>query len=642
MDKNTCDFTGWATRYDVRCADGRTIKPNAFIDNDGSSVPLVWNHGHDDARNVLGHALLFNKPTGVYCEGFCNDTPEGRRAKEMIKHHDVTALSIYANNLKQTPTGGNEKDVTHGMIRELSLVLAGANPGAYIDSVLCHSEDGSVRASETEAFIYSDEEITLAHSEDDSKLNKEKPEESKEKENAKVANEEEKESAEKERTVQDVLDDMTEEQRTVVDFLVGEALNADKDENESTDKEEEMNHNIFESDADAEETIEHALGLDCSMEDAITDMRRYGSLKQSFLAHNADLDKLVGEDALAHADQNYGIQNVDYLFPDYKSMSATPRFIQRRMEWVSAVMNNVAHTPFARTKSVFANITEDEARARGYIKGKLKKEEVFPLLKRTTDPQTIYKKQKLDRDDIIDITDMDVVSWLRQEMRVMLDEEVARAILIGDGRSASDEGKVSESHIRSVLNDDPFYSLKITKAYTAEPDYSTLATDFAEQAIRGREDYEGSGNPTLYTTESMLNNMLLLKDKMGRPMYKDMNELKTALRVTDIQTVQVMKNLTRTALASETELVGKTLEVDGIIVNIRDYNIGMDKGGAVSMFDDFDIDYNQEKYLIETRMSGALTLPYSAMVLEHYVDASATAGKTVTSKTSTEDAAKTE
>ena len=625
MDKESCDFTGWATRYNVRCADGRTIKPNAFADNNGASVPLVWNHGHDDARNVLGHALLYNKPEGVYCEGFCNDTPEGQRAKEMIRHHDVTALSIYANNLQQTRTSEYEKDVTHGMIRELSLVLAGANPGAYIDSVLCHSEDGSIYASDTEAYIYGDDSICLSHS-DKNDDEKSKEAQSENASSSDSNNDEKEDSMDKdkdERTVQDVLDEMTDEQRKVVEFLVGTALESAK-ANESTDKDEEMNHNIFESDA-ADETIEHALGMDCSMEEAITDMRRYGSLKQSFMAHNADLDKLVGEDALAHADQAYGIQNIDYLFPDYKSMSATPRFIQRRMEWVSTVMNSVTHTPFARTKSVFANITEDEARARGYIKGKLKKEEVFPLLKRTTDPQTIYKKQKLDRDDIIDITDMDVVSWLRQEMRVMLDEEVARAILIGDGRGASDEGKVSESHIRSVLNDDPFYSIKITKAYTAEPDYSTLATDFAEQAIRGRESYEGSGNPTLYTTEAMLNNMLLLKDKMGRPMYKDMNELKTALRVSDIQTVQVMKDLTRTPLATETDLSGKTMVVDGIIVNMRDYNIGMDKGGAVSMFDDFDIDYNQEKYLIETRMSGALTLPYSAMVLEHYVDATKSA-----------------
>lgn len=609
---NKCDFTGWATRYNVRCADGRTIKPNAFIDDDGATVPLVWNHNHGAAENVLGHAMLFNRPEGMYCEGYCNETPEGIRAKEMIRHGDITALSIYANGLTQTPKDSTgSREVMHGCIRELSLVLAGANPGAYIDAVLCHSEDGEPYQSETEAIIYTDDEsVAFAHS-DESDDEKEE-----------IVTDENKETQKdnsKERTVEDVLNEMTDEQKKVVNFLVETAAaTAAKDSDEG---DEDMNHNIFESDAETE-TIEHSLGMDCTMEEAIKDMRRYGSLKQSFLAHNADLDKLVGEEALAHA--SYGIENIDYLFPDYKTTSPTPRFIQRRMEWVSAAMGAVSHTPFSRIKSVFANITADEARARGYIKGNLKKEEVFPLLKRTTDPQTVYKKQKLDRDDIIDITDMDVVSWLRQEMRVMLDEEIARAVLIGDGRASGDDGKISEDHIRSVLNDDPFYSIKNSTKFAAEPTNDELATNFAEQAIRSREDYEGSGNPVLFTTETMLNSMLLLKDKMGRPMYKDMNELKTALRVSDIQTVQVMKGLTRTPGAKETTLAGKTPSVDGIIVNLRDYNIGTDKGGEVSMFDDFDIDYNQEKYLIESRLSGALTIPYSAIVLEHYVDASKT------------------
>jgi HK97 family phage prohead protease len=628
MDE-TCDFTGWATRYDVRCADGRTIKPNAFIDDDGSTVPLVWNHNHGDAKNVLGHALLYNRPEGMYCRGFCNNTPEGQRAKEMLKHRDITALSIYANNLTQNPRGNGERDVIHGTIRELSLVLAGANPGAYIDSVLCHSEDGTPYASDTEAIIYNaDDTVSFTHSDDkkDDEEEEKKFEENSEKEPETTSGtKEEKEEKmadnkadNKERTVQDVLDEMTDEQKKVVQFLVGQALQ--QAEGDDSDKGDDMNHNIFEADED-QETIEHSLGMDCSMEEAIKDMRRYGSLKQSFMAHNANLDNLVGEEYLAHT-QSYGIENIDYLFPDYKTTTATPTFVQRRMEWVSALMNSVSHTPFTRIKSVFANITADEARARGYIKGNLKKEEVFPLLKRTTDPQTIYKKQKLDRDDIIDITDMDVVSWLRQEMRVMLDEEVARAVLIGDGRASGDDGKVSEDHVRSILNDDPFYSIKSSTKFAAEPSNDDLATNFAEMAVRSRENYEGSGNPTLFTTETMLNSMLLLKDKMGRPMYKDMAELKSALRVSDIQTVQVMKGLTRTPGSKETEIAGKTMSVDGIIVNMRDYNIGTDKGGSVSMFDDFDIDYNQEKYLIETRISGALTVPYSAIVIEHYVDSS--------------------
>ena len=627
---NNCDFTGWATRYNVRCADGRTIKPNAFIDDDGRTVPLVWNHNHDAAENVLGHAMLFNRPEGMYCEGYCNETPEGARAKEMIRHGDITALSICANGLTQTPKDvSGARDVTHGSIRELSLVLAGANPGAYIDSVLCHSEDGEPYQSETEAIIYNaDGTVGIAHS-DSSVAKDDKKEETvlttdDTKTKSTTDSTESKSTpnvSKKERTVEDVLNEMTDEQKKVVNFLLETAVQTAKDASADSDEgDKDMNHNIFESDAE-DETIEHSLGMDCSMEEAIKDMRRYGSLKQSFLAHNANIDALVGEESLAHA-QSYGIENIDYLFPDYKSTTPTPRFVQRRMEWVTAVMGSISHTPFSRIKSVFANITADEARARGYIKGSLKKEEVFPLLKRTTDPQTIYKKQKLDRDDIIDITDMDVVSWLRQEMRVMLDEEIARCIVIGDGRASGDDGKVSEDHVRSVLNDDPFYSIKATTKYASEPTYDELATTFAEQAIRSREDYEGSGNPTLFTTETMLNSMLLLKDKMGRPMYKDMNELKTALRVSDIQTVQVMKDLTRTPLSKETALAGKTLMVDGIIVNLRDYNVGTDKGGEVSMFDDFDIDYNQEKYLIETRISGALTVPYSAIVLEHYVDAS--------------------
>lgn len=606
MDES-CDFTGWATKYNVRCGDGRTIRPGSFAENDGTTVPLVWNHGHNSIDNVAGKALLHNMPEGVYCEGFCNDTPTGQRAKEMLKHGDITALSICANGLKQSKINDTDKIVTHGMIREVSLVLAGCNPGACIDSVMCHSADGSLYESDDEAIIYNeDDSIALYHAD----------------QNKKEEDMVEEKANENDKTVQDVLDDMTEEQRAVVNYLVGAALEESNETDNNSDEEEDMSHNIFDSTAEDNETLEHALGMDCSVEKAIEDMRRYGSLKQSFLAHNADIDNLMGSDTLVHGAQTYGIENIDYLFPDYKTTSATPTFVKRNTEWVDRLMNAVSHTPFSRIKSVYANLTADEARARGYIKGKQKKEEVFPLLKRTTDPQTIYKKQKLDRDDIVDITDMDVVNWLRQEMRMMLMEEIARAILIGDGRNNGSDDKINETHIRSVLNDDPFYSIKVTQKYAAEPDKDTFAADLEENVVYAFEDYEGAGNPLMFTTQHNLNILLMQKDKMGRRIYKTKAELCAALGVADIIPVQVMKNLTRTPGVKETTLTGKTMIVDAVIVNPSDYNVGTDKGGQVAMFDDFDIDYNQEKYLIETRMSGALVVPYSALVVEHYVDPS--------------------
>lgn len=611
--EESCDFTGWATKYNVRCGDGRTIKPGSFADNDGAFVPLVWNHGHNSIDNVAGKALLHNMPEGVYCEGFCNDTPTGQRAKEMLKHGDITALSICANGLKQNKVSNTDKIVTHGMIREVSLVLAGCNPGAYIDSVLCHSADGEVYESEDEAIFYNENSIELFHADETTKEEKMADEEKKDEK--KSGNESD------ERTVQDVLDGMTEEQLNVVKFLVGNALeHSEEIEEEESDEEEEMSHNIFETEAEETETLEHALGMDCDVEQAIKDMRRYGSLKQSFLAHNANIDNLMADDTIMHGSQSYGIENIDYLFPDYKTTSATPRFVKRNTDWVARVMNGVSRTPFSRIKSVFANITEDEARARGYIKGKQKKEEVFPLLKRTTDPQTVYKKQKLDRDDIIDITDMDVVNWLRQEMRMMLDEEIARAILIGDGRVDGSDDKINETHIRSVLNDEPFYSIKVTQKYTAAPDNDTYAADLEANIVYASEDYEGAGNPLMFTSQHNLNVLLMQKDKMGRRMYKTKEELCAALGVSDIVPVQLMKNLTRTPKTSETTLTGKTMTVDAVILNLSDYNVGTDKGGQIAMFDDFDIDYNQEKYLIEARLSGALVTPYSAMVVEHYID----------------------
>ena len=624
MDES-CDFTGWATKYNIRCADGRTIRPDSFAENDGAFVPLVWNHGHNRIDNVAGKVLLHNMPEGVYCEGICNDTSTGQRAKKMIKHGDITALSICANNLKQTKVNDADKIVTHGMIREVSLVLAGCNPGACIESVICHSADGLPYESYDEAIIYNeDNSITLYHADQNKK---EKDMTEKNVDEKKDDSAESKKSENDEKTVQDVLDDMTEEQRAAVAYLVGTALEKSNETDNDSDEEEVMSHNVFDNTgADDNETLEHALGMDCSVEKAIEDMRRYGSLKQSFLAHNADIDNLVGSDTLMHGAQSYGIENIDYLFPDYKTTSATPTFVKRNTEWVDRLMNAVSHTPFSRVKSVFANITADEARARGYIKGKQKKEEVFPLLKRTTDPQTIYKKQKLDRDDIIDITDMDVVNWLRQEMRMMLMEEIARAILIGDGRADGTDDKISETHIRSVLNDDAFYSIKVTQKYAEEPDNNTFAADLEENVVYAFEDYEGAGNPLMFTTQHNLNILLMQKDKMGRRIYKTKAELCAALGVADIVPVQLMKGLKRTPGTKETTLTGKTMIVDAVIVNPSDYNVGTDKGGQIAMFDDFDIDYNQEKYLIETRMSGALTVPYSAMVVEHYIEAGKAAG----------------
>lgn len=599
------DFCGWATKSGIRCSDGRTIMPDAFKDCDGQSVPLVWNHQHNSLSNVLGHAVLENRKDGVYAYCSFNDTEDGRRAKELVQHHDVNALSIYANELKQ-----QNRNVCHGKIREVSLVLAGANPGAMIKQVVCHSDTGDYELDD-EAEIYNEANtISMNDSSEDTAMA-----------NETITHADDPNKQQSDRTVQDVIDSMTEEQKKVLFYCVGVAANGDVDNSDEND-EDDMKHNVFEDDVEYEEdTLMH--GADTDFATIMSDVKRYGSLSESMLAHGVDLDSINTTDVMMHAGTagtDYGIKDIDMLFPDYKTTTNVPGFVQRDMGWVAGVMNGTSHTPFTRIKSVFANITEDDARARGYIKGKLKKEEVFTLLKRTTDPQTIYKKQKLDRDDVIDITDFDVVAWLKSEMRMMLDEEIARAILIGDGRTPAAEDKIQETHIRSVWNDDPFYSIKGTMKFAAEPTSDELAEAFIDKAIRIRKDYKGTGNPTLYTTEDMLTNLLLLKDKLGHFMYKNVSELATTLRVAGIVTVPVMESQTRTPGSTETTLTGKKPTLDGIIVNLKDYNIGADKGGAVSMFDDFDIDYNQQKYLIETRCSGALTVPYSAIVLEHYVD----------------------
>lgn len=565
------DFSGWATRTDLKCSDGRTILKDAFKDNDGQKVPLVWNHQHNDANNVLGHAFLENRDTGVYAYCTFNNTESGRNAKLLVEHGDVSALSIYANKLKQQ--GGK---VLHGAIREVSLVLSGANPGAYIDNIIKHGEE-----SEEEAIIYTGENLTLYHG------IKEELEDKKTKEEENMPNNGEKPDVRKtegEETVADVFNTLTEKQKTVVYAMIGQALE-DGNKKEDEDEDEDMKHNVFNMDEyDNEEYLSHA-----DTEAIFSDARRYGSLKDSILAH--------------------GIENIDYLFPDAKAVYDTPGFIKRDTGWVQNVMNSTHHTPFSRIKSILADITEDDARARGYIKGTLKKEEVFALLKRTTTPTTIYKKQKIDRDDLIDITDFDVVAWLKTEMRMMLDEEIARAILVGDGRLSSSDDKISEQNIRPIWSDEDLYTIKtlVDSASTDTPD--AKAKKFIRAAVKARKAYKGSGEPSLYTTEDVLTDCLLLEDTTGRIIYDSIDKLASTLRVKEIITVPVMENLTR---ANE----GKTLALMGIVVNLKDYNIGADKGGAVNMFDDFDIDYNAQKYLIETRCSGALIKPFSAIALE--------------------------
>lgn len=584
MDNNF-DFCGWATRNDLKCSDGRVIRRDAFKHNDGQQVPLVWSHQHSDVNDVLGHALLENRDEGVYAYCKFNDTESGRTAKLLVQHGDVNALSIYANQLQQQ--GPN---VMHGNIRELSLVLAGANPGAFIESIIKHGEE-----SEEEGIIYTGEKLTLAHAEEPT----EKKEESKE---------EKKDNSEKEKTIGDVLNTLTEEQKTAVYAIVGQAVQHGDENSENDEDEEEttMKHNLFDKDTQQQE--ENAISHD-DMQTIIADAKRYGSMKDSFLAHSTEIE-------YAPKSGTYGINTPDYLFPEARNLNTPPEFIKREMGWVQKVMGGVHHSPFSRIKSMFADITEDDARAKGYIKGKLKKEEVFGLLKRTTTPTTIYKKQKMDRDDVIDITDFDVIAWLKSEMRMMLDEEIARAILVGDGRSSSSDDKINEMNIRPIWKDEDLFTIKST----IEVDYVAANADqrakaFIRACIKSRKNYKGSGTPTLFTTDDVLTDCLLLEDANGRVIYDTEEKLRTALRVSSIVTVPVMENLKRD------DGEGNNLDLMGIIVNLADYNVGADKGGAVNMFDDFDIDYNQQKYLIETRCSGALIKPFSAIVLEMKTEA---------------------
>ena len=572
------DFSGWATKNNIKCSDGRTILRDAFKHNDGQTVPLVWNHQHNESANVLGHAVLENREEGVYAYCTFNDTEAGKNAKLLVEHGDVTALSIYANQLKQ-----NGSNVMHGTIREVSLVLAGANPGAFIDSIIRHGE-----FCEDEAVIYTGENLSLEHA-DQKPSDKDDKAGEDDKGDGKV-------EGNKEKTIKDVVDSMSEEQKNVLYALVGQALEGKEmaqsaiEENNNIEDggEQEMKHNVFEGkETDNKDVLSHD-----AMESIFKDAKRYGSLKESFLAH---------------ADQ-YGIKDIEWLFPDAKNVNMPPDFIKRDDSYVQKVMRGVHHVPFSRIKSMHADITADQARAKGYIKGKLKKEEVFTLLKRTTSPTTIYKKQKLDRDDVVDITDFDVVAWLKMEMRMMLDEEIARAILVGDGRLSSDDDKINEMCIRPIATDADLYCVKAKVSVASAATEDEIAKAFIRTVIKSRKEYKGSGSPTLFTTEDILTNCLLLEDKNGRIIYDTVEKLATALRVKEIVTVEVMEG-------AKTKIESQDKPLMALMVNLVDYYVGADKGGAVNMFDDFDIDYNQQKYLMETRCSGALVKPFSAIAV---------------------------
>lgn len=605
--KNDYDFSGWATKNDIRCVDGRTIRQDAFKECDGKTVPIVWSHMHNDPDLVLGHALLENHPEGVRMYGKLNDSPKGRQTKLLIEHGDVVGLSIWANQLQQSAG-----DVFHGVIREVSVVLAGANPGAFIDSVtLAHSDDGETE-SETEAIITTGEPIELLHAvfkdgEDEEKAEAGKKETMAEEKEEKEVKEDDNETE----TVGDVFNTLSEKQKTAVYAIIAEALKdegADEDEEEtdeedSEEEKKEMKHNVF----DVDRNDSHVLSHD-DMKVILSDAKRLGSMREAVEHHMEDGGVLAhavyntNADGTQGAEQTYGMADVNWLFPEARMINpGAPEFIKRNDEWVNVVISGTHHTPFSRIKSVFANITNEEARARGYVKGNRKVEEVFSLLKRSTDPQTIYKKQKMDRDDIIDITDFDVVAWLKGEMRMMLNEEIARAVLIGDGRLSSDDDKIKEDHVRPIVTDDALYNITATvEGGTPE----ILAKNLIKAAIRARKDYKGSGSPILFTGESMLTELMLLEDGLGHPLYADEAALARRMRVSRIVTCPLMDTAT---------VNGNALY--GVIVNLTDYNIGADKGGEINMFDDFDIDFNQQKYLIETRISGALTRPYSAITL---------------------------
>ena len=583
------DFGGWATRNNIQCSDGRTIMKDAFKQNDGQKVPLVWNHQHNDPSEVLGHALLENREDGVYAYCKFNNTESGQTAKSLVMNGDVDKLSIYANKLKS-----QMNNVIHGCIREVSLVLAGANPGAYIDSVIVHGEGTE---AEEEVIIYNDGEISL--SEDETDISEETPEDG-EIEHSDDANKEKEDSTKmeddkKEKTVQDIIDTMNDEQKEAMYAIVGQALedqaNGNGDNADEEDGgEEDMKHNVFDNDNN-DEVLQHSEII----AEAMADGKKYGSLRESFLQHAAINN----------------IENLDKLFPDATELYKEPYMIEKDNSWVAKVMNTVKHTPFSRVKTTFGRMNEETARAKGYIKGNKKANIALSVLNRVTTPTTVYIKNEIDRDDVVDITDFDVVAWQKREMRKQLDKELALAMLLGDGRDVSDQNKINEQNIRPVISDDAMYTIKYTvtkgKDYTQEgnsySDNDSRTKGIIRAAIRSRKDYKGSGTPTFFTTEDVLTDMLLIEDQNGRRIYNNINDLATALRCKEIVTIPEM----------EAEAYK---DIYGIIVNMADYTAGADKGGSVNMFDDFDIDYNQMKYLIETRMSGALTVPYSAIVLK--------------------------
>ena len=589
------DFSGWATRNDLKCSDGRIIRKDAFKHNDGMTVPLVWNHDHTDPTRVIGHALLENRDEGVYAYGSFNSTDLGQRAKIYVEHGDITAMSIYANQLQQQ--GPN---VMHGSIREVSLVLAGANPGAYIENVIKHGDE----PDSEEARIYTGMEIELYHADTSMKKEEEKPkkgEETMPEETKKEVKEPETKETPKVKTVGEIIEAMTDEQKNAVYAIIGQMKQdmedeADDDmEDDMEDQMEEdekskggsktMKHNCF----DQEERMDNATLSHAEQLEILEDAKRCGSLKEAVLAH--------------------GIEKIDVMFPDAQTISNEPEFIKRGTTWVTDVLGAVRHTPFSRIKTIFADITADEARAKGYAKGNLKLEEVFKMLKRVTNPTTIYKKQKLDRDDVLDIKDFNILPWMKGELRMMLDEELARAILVGDGRTELSTDKIKEDCIRPIWTDADLYTVKtkVEVSDTATPEEKAKA--FIKACVKSRKDYKGSGNPVMFMPEDIMTDCLLIEDKNGRIIYDSEMKLASALRVRKIVPVPVMEGLTRT-------VEEKTHTLAGIYVNLADYNVGTDMGGEVNMFDDFDIDYNQMKYLIETRCSGALTKPYAAVALE--------------------------
>ena len=570
------DFSGWATRNNIECSDGRTIMKDAFKDNDGQKVPLVWNHQHDDPNEVLGHALLENRDEGVYAYCKFNDTESGKTARSLVLNGDVDKLSIYANKLKS-----NMNQVIHGCIREVSLVLAGANPGAYIDSVVVHSDGAE---DEEEGTIYTDEQISvnLEHSEEKSK----KKEETKMNKNS------------EEKTVQEVFDSLTDEQKDVVYAIIGEAIeeaknDVEEDEDEYEEGDEDMKHNVFDND-DREDVIAHSEFV----KSAIADAKKYGSMRESFIAH--------AEEAGLEFNAN---NDFTPLFPDATNVNREPIMVEKDNSWVAKVMSKVKHSPFSRVKNTLGRMDETTARAKGYIKGSKKANIQMAVLNRVTTPTTVYIKNDIDRDDVVDITDFDVVAWQKKEMRKQLDKELALAMLLGDGRDLSDQYKINEQNIRPVVSDDDMYTIKYTvkegvdynNAGNSHSENDSLAKGIIRAALKARKEYKGSGRPTFYTTEDCLTDMLLIEDQNGRVIYDSIDKLTTALRVDEIVTIPEMES---------------RKDIYGIIVNLNDYTAGADKGGSINMFDDFDIDYNQMKYLMETRMSGALTQPYSAIVLK--------------------------